>query len=73
MLVIQGKFDEAIALYEALLKERPEADVLINNLASLLSENRQDKESLRRAYEMALPAEEQRIAAVQGHGGLGEL
>ena len=53
MLVIQGKSDEAIARYEALLKEQPEADVLINNLASLLSENRQDKESLRRAYEMA--------------------
>lgn len=53
MLVIQGKFDEAIARYEALLKEQPEADVVINNLASLLSENRQDKESLGRAYEMA--------------------
>ena len=53
ILVYQGKFDEAIALYEGLLKERPGADVVVNNLASLLSENRQDKESLKRAYELA--------------------
>jgi predicted Zn-dependent protease len=53
ILVYQEKFDEAIALYEGLLKERPGADVVVNNLASLLSENRQDKESLKRAYELA--------------------
>ena len=53
ILVYQEKFDEAIALYEGLLKERPGADIVVNNLASLLSENRQDKESLKRAYELA--------------------
>ena len=73
ILVYQGKFDEAIALYEGLLKERPGADVVVNNLASLLSENRQDKESLKRAYELASRLKEQRLADVQGYGGLGEL
>lgn len=53
ILVIQSKFEAAIAAYEGLLKDRPGADVVVNNLASLLSENRQDKESLRRAYELA--------------------
>lgn len=53
ILELEGKIDEAIALYESLLKERPTADVLVNNLASLLSEYRTDKESLKRAHDLA--------------------
>src|SRR5690606_35834180 len=50
---MSGRFDDAIALYEELLREQPEADVLANNLASLLSEQRDDRASLERAYELA--------------------
>jgi len=48
-----GRFDDAIVVYEELLRERPNADVLANNLASLLSEHRTDHASLNRAYELA--------------------
>lgn len=49
----QGKIDNAIALYEQLLKERPGADVVANNLASLLADFKSDKASLQRAHELA--------------------
>lgn len=51
---LSGRFDDAIKLYEQLLKERPNADVLANNLSSLLSDHRTDKASLARAHELAL-------------------
>lgn len=50
---MSGRFDEAIKLYEELLKERPNADVLANNLASLLTDHRTDKASLARAHGLA--------------------
>ena len=50
---VAGRFEDAIKLYEQLLKERPNSDVLANNLASLLSDHRTDKASLSRAYELA--------------------
>lgn len=50
---LAGRYEEAIRAYEALLKERPNADVVANNLASLLSDHRTDKASLTRANEMA--------------------
>lgn len=50
---LSGRVDDAIPLYEALLKEQPKSDVLANNLASLLSDYRTDKASLDRAYELA--------------------
>jgi len=49
-----GRFDEAIKLYEQLFKERPNSDVIANNLASLLTDHRTDKASLARAHEIAL-------------------
>lgn len=49
----QGKIDNAIALYEQLLKERPAADVVANNLASLLADFKSDKASMQRAHELA--------------------
>jgi Flp pilus assembly protein TadD len=50
---LSGRVDEAIKLYEQLLKERPNADVIANNLSSLLSDHRTDKTSLARAHELA--------------------
>lgn len=50
---LSGKIDEAIKHYELLLKERPNADVLANNLASLLADHRTDKTSLARAHDLA--------------------
>lgn len=50
---LSGRFDDAILVYEQLLKERPNADVVANNLASLLSDHRTDKASLARAHELA--------------------
>jgi Flp pilus assembly protein TadD len=50
----QGEFEAAIALYEEYLVARPNADVVANNLASLLSDHRDDEASLRRAQELAM-------------------
>jgi len=50
---LSGRVDDAIKLYEQLLKERPNADVIANNLSSLLSDHRTDKASLARAHELA--------------------
>ena len=50
---LSGRVEDAIKAYEQLLKERPNADVLANNLSSLLSDNRTDKVSLARAHELA--------------------
>ncbi len=49
-----NRFDDAIALYEALLKERPNAEVVVNNLASLLADHRTGKADHERAYQLAL-------------------
>lgn len=53
LLESAGRFDEAIAQYEDLLKEKPGAVVVVNNLASLLADHRQDKASAERAYQLA--------------------
>jgi len=50
---LAGRYEEAIRLYEQLLKERPNADVIANNLASLLSDHRTDTASLTRANQLA--------------------
>jgi predicted Zn-dependent protease len=49
--ILKNKDDQAIAEYEAILKDQPKARplVAINNLASLLLDTRTDKESLDRA------------------------
>lgn len=52
-LEAMGKMEDAIAIYEALLTEQPNAVVVANNLASLLADNRKDPASLRRAYDIA--------------------
>ena len=47
-----GRLDEAIAEYEAVLEDRPESDLALNNLAMLLTEYRGDDASLARAREL---------------------
>ncbi|WP_311029144.1 tetratricopeptide repeat protein [Mesorhizobium koreense] len=49
----QERFDDAIAQYELLLKANPGSPVAANDLASLLSERRGDKQSLDRAFDIA--------------------
>lgn len=48
-----GRFDEAIAHYEELLKTNPEVEVATNNLAALLLDHRSDAPSYARALELA--------------------
>lgn len=48
-----GRQDDAIALYEALLKRAPDDDTYANNLAYLLTEFKTDKGSLERALTLA--------------------
>jgi tetratricopeptide (TPR) repeat protein len=48
-LVGAHRVDEAIALYETLMKAHPEEDAVANNLAFLLADNRTDPASLERA------------------------
>jgi pentatricopeptide repeat protein len=50
----QLQIEDAIAIYEKLIEIRPNADVVANNLASLLSDHRDDEQSLRRAHDLAL-------------------
>jgi predicted Zn-dependent protease len=48
-----GDFEGAIATYEQLYDANKVSDVLANNLASLLSDHRDDPESLEKAYAVA--------------------
>ena len=48
-----GDKDKAIAVYEAILKQNPRADVAANNLAALLSEAKGNKANLDRALLLA--------------------
>jgi tetratricopeptide (TPR) repeat protein len=48
-----GRYDEAIAHYQALLKVNPTLEVAINNLASLLLDYRKDAASHAQALELA--------------------
>lgn len=44
------RYDDAITTYETLLKLQPNAEVAVNNYASLISDKRTDKASLEKAY-----------------------
>ncbi len=48
-----GDYEGAIALYELMYERAPGAEVVANNLASLLSTYRDDEESLERAWAVA--------------------
>lgn len=47
------EFDSAIATYEALYKEQPNSAIVANNLAALLTDHRNDKESHERALRLS--------------------
>ena len=49
----KGSDADAIAQYEAILKDQPNALLAINNLASLLLDHRSDKESMERAFTLS--------------------
>ena len=51
--IIRGNSNVAISQYEAILQDQPNSLVAINNLVSLLLDNRSDKPSLERAFELS--------------------
>ncbi len=51
--ILKGDPAAAITQYESILKDQPNSTIAINNLVSLLLDNRSDKESLDRAYSLA--------------------
>lgn len=51
--ILKGNNDAAISQYETLLQDQPNSPVAMNNLASLLLDNRSDKPSLDRAFELS--------------------
>lgn len=55
------KIDEAIKVYDELIKVRPDSEVVANNLASLLTDYRQDDASFKRAYEVSKPFKDSQI------------
>lgn len=57
----QGKVEDAIKVYEESITIRPDSQVAINNLASMLAENRTDQVSLKRAYELATTLKDSKI------------
>ena len=52
-LEVRGDFDGAIAIYEQLYARDSSADLVANNLASLLTTHRSDAENLERAFTIA--------------------
>ena len=48
----QGRIDDAIASYEAWVRQNPHAPVVANNLAMLLVDNKQDRASLDQARDL---------------------
>ena len=50
---LRGEINEAIQVYENLIKIRPDADIVANNLASLLTEYKTDKASFNKAYNLS--------------------
>jgi tetratricopeptide (TPR) repeat protein len=51
--ILKGNNDAAISQYEAILKDQPNSLVAINNLTSLLLDNRSDKQSIDRAIALS--------------------
>lgn len=60
-----GKFDEAIAVYEAMYADDSGNVIVANNLASLLTAHRDDPESLERAFTIARRLRGQDVPAFQ--------
>jgi tetratricopeptide (TPR) repeat protein len=49
----EGRIDEAIEMYEGLLEQNPDMPAVVNNLAALIADYRQDPATLRDALELA--------------------
>jgi tetratricopeptide (TPR) repeat protein len=58
----QGNYEGAITEYQNMLKQSPGSLVVINNLASLLSDHRTDKASLEQAESLALSLQDSQVA-----------
>ena len=54
VLELKGEYEGAIAEYESILQKEPGSLVVANNLASLLTDHRSDRNSHERAYNLAL-------------------
>ena len=50
---VTGETNKAIKRYEEMLELKPDADIVANNLASLLTDNRTDKASHTKAYNIS--------------------
>ncbi|MEX0828203.1 MAG: tetratricopeptide repeat protein [Haliea sp.] len=53
LLEAKGAYKDAISIYEKLLEDRPNSEIVANNLASLIAEESDDEKDLRRAYTLA--------------------
>ncbi len=62
---LSGDFEGAIGIYENLYEQNSSAELLANNLASLLSEHRSDSESLERAFAIAKRLRSSEVPAFQ--------
>lgn len=56
-----NRLDEAIKVYEDMLKQRTDVEIVNNNLASLLLDTRTDQASIERAYELIKTAKDSQI------------
>ena len=61
-LEMQGNYEAAISQYQDMLKHNPGSLVVMNNLASLLSDHRTDKASLDQAESLALSLQDSQVA-----------
>lgn len=64
-----GRADEAIKMYDTLLKQAPTSDLLANNLAMLLSTYRSDAQSLERARQLSDKFRDSQAAAYVNTSG----
>ena len=56
-----GRYDEAMKVYEDIIKDRPDSEIVANNLASLLTDHRSDKASFSRAYNLVVKLKDSEI------------
>jgi tetratricopeptide (TPR) repeat protein len=59
---IKGETDEAIKIYQSLLNNNPDLLIVRNNLASLLTDNREDDDAHRRAREIAMVLKDSKVS-----------
>ena len=71
ILEMQGNYEAAISEYQDMLKQQPGSLVVINNLASLLSDHRTDKASLEQAESLAASLQDSQVAQFKRYAWLG--